>query len=158
MKKYNVAWIAIVLLVAFTCQACSDDQLKTIATNVDRIALLIKDGREIKDELETQNIISQEEGRDITLALIKVNSALKAFTLRAKTYESEGALTSTGQVELKKLANDMADAVADLIANGTFGVKNPDAQIRINAAIGALRQLTLAIADTVSVIKPKGAK
>ena len=161
MKKYNVARIAIaiaLLLVAFTCQACSDDKLKAIASNVDRVAILIKDGREIKDELETQAIISQDEGRKISLALLKVNNALKAFNTQAKLYASAGEIDPAGKADLKQLATNIANAVGDLISDGTFGVKNAEAQARINAAIGSLKQVTLAIVDTVTLIKAKGVK
>jgi hypothetical protein len=135
--------------------ACSDDQLKTIATNVDRVGILIKDGREIRDELEAANIIGPEEGKRITVGLLKVNAALKTFNTRAKTYTAAGTLTPEGKADLKKLADDIAGAATELVSNGTFGVKNPDAQVRINSVIGSLRQVTLTIADTVALIKTK---
>ena len=161
MRKYNVARIGLMvalILATLANSACSDDQLKTIATNVDRVALLIKDGREVRDELQETGIIDQGEARAITLGLIKVNNALKAFNTRAKTYADAGALTPEGKIELKKLASDIAGATSELVLNGTFGVKNSDAQVRINAAIGALKQVTLTIVDTVALIKTKGAQ
>ncbi len=153
----NVGLVA-VLLFAFSATACTDDQLKTIAANVDRVAVLIKDGREIKDELVTQNLISQEEGTKVSLALLKVNNALKAFNSQAKAYAAAGEISPTGKADLKQLAEGISGAAVELINNGTFGVKNPDAQTRINSVIGSLKQVTLAIVDTVSLIKTKGAK
>jgi hypothetical protein len=155
LSRHRMALFLVVTLISVAAASCGDDQLKTIATNVDRIAILIADGREIRDELEAQNIIGADEGKKITLGLIKVNSALKTFNGRAKTYTSAGVLTPAGKADLKKLAEDIASAAADLISNGTFGVKNPDAQVRINSVIGALRQVTLAIVDTVELLKAK---
>jgi len=156
MRNRTVARIVLLLLVAFSLQACTDDKLKSIATNVDRVALLIADGREVRDELEEQGIIDRNEARAITVGLLKVNNALKAFNTRARGYADAGALTPAGKVELKKLANDIVSAVQELISNGTFGVKDPNAQIRINATIGALKQVTLTIVDTIGLIKTKG--
>ena len=161
MRNTKVARIAIVIaliLATLANSACNDDKLKAIATNVDRLALLIADGREVRDELLETGIIDTGEAKAITLGLIKVNAALKAFNARAKTYADAGGLTPEGKIELKKLASDIAGAASELVNNGTFGVKNPDAQIRVNAAIGAIKQITLTIVDTVSLIKTKGAK
>lgn len=157
MRKLIKRQVLIVaaLFVALANTACNDDQLKTIATNVDRVAVLIKDGREIKDELEAQGVIGRDEAKAITLGLLKVNSALKVFNSKAKTYAEAGALTPEGKIELKKLANDLADAAQDLVAGGTFGVKNVEAQGRINLVIGSLRQVTLTVVDTVTLIKTK---
>lgn len=155
----NIARVALMIVLIFAtivCNACSEDQLKTIATNVDRLAILIADGREIRDELETQAIIGQDEAKKITLGLIKVNSALKAFNARARTYKAAGELTPEAKADLKKLADDIASAATELVSNGTFGIKNADAQVRVNAAIGSIRQVTLTIVETVNLIKAKG--
>lgn len=158
MRKQIRRTLIFVLLasISLTYSGCNDNQLTTIAKNVDRVALLIKDGREVRDELEEQGIIGRDEARAITIGLLKVNTALKTFNSRAKTYADAGGLTPAGKIELKKLASDLAGAAQELISNGTFGVKNPDAQVRINTTIGALKQLTLTIADTVAAIKTKG--
>lgn len=158
MKKLFTKRAAVVALLfaAVISTACNDSQLKTIATNVDRIAILINDGREIRDELEAQNIIGADESKKITLALIKVNTALKAFNQQAKTYAAAGELTPAGKADLKTLASNIADAVSELVSDGTFGVKNADAQVRINSVIGSIKQVTLTIVDTVNLIKTKG--
>ncbi len=145
------------IFAALACSACGDDQLKTVAANVDRAAILIKDGREIRDELFTQGIIDRDDAYKVTLALVKVNRALQAFNNRARTYKDAGGLTPEGKALLKKLANDISSAATELVSNGTFGVKSPDAQARINAAIGSIRQVALAIVDGVALLKTKSA-
>lgn len=157
----SVARVAITIALIFAtivCNACNEDQLKTIATNVDRVALLIKDGREIRDELEEYGLIDQAEARKITQGLLKVNNALKAFNAKAKAYAASGVLTPEGKTDLKNLAIAIAEAASELVLNGTFGVKNANAQAQITAAIGAIKQVTLTIVDTVSLIKTKGAQ
>jgi len=141
-----------------TFNACSDDQLKTIATNVDRVALLIKDGREIRDELQEYGIIDQAEAKKISQGLLKVNSALKAFNAQAKAYAAAGSITPEGKTNLKNLAIAISEAARELVLDGTFGIKNANAQQQITAAIGAIKQVTLTIVDTVSLIKTKGAQ
>lgn len=157
-KVLRSAGFVAVVFLTLTFTACNEDQLKAIATNVDRVALLVKDGREIRDELEIQGIISPTEGRKITIGLIKVNGALKAFNDRAKGYASDGEITPARKAELVNLATDISSATVELISNGTFGIKNPDAQVRVNSVIGSLKQVTLTIVDTVTLIKAKGEK
>lgn len=155
----NITRVALTIALIFAtivCNACSENELKTIAVNVDRLAILIADGREIRDELETQGIIGQDEAKQITQGLLRVNSALKAFNARAQTYKAAGELTLEAKADLNKLAHDIASAATELVDNGTFGIKNADAQVRVNAAIGAIKQVTLAISDTVALIKTKG--
>jgi hypothetical protein len=138
-------------------KACGDDQLKAIAANTDRAALLIKDGREVRDELFTQGVIDQDDAYKVTLALTRVNNALRAFNNRAQTYKNAGGLTPEGKELLRKLANDIANAATQLVSDGTFGVKSPEAQTRINTAIGAIKQVTLAILDAVEHLKTRPA-
>lgn len=135
--------------------ACGDDTQKAIASNVDRVAILTQDGREIRDELFTQAIIDREEAYKLTLALQKVHNANKTFKSKAQTYQAGGGLTPEGKQDLAKLATDISDAVTELVSNGTFGVKNADAQARINAVIGSIRQAALAIVDSVNALKTK---
>jgi hypothetical protein len=131
--------------------------MKAVAANTDRAALLIKDGREVRDELFTQGIIDRDDAYKVTLALTRVNNALRAFNNRAQTYKAAGGLAPEGKALLKKLANDIANAATELVADGTFGVKNADAQARLNAAIGSIRQVALAIVDAVALLKTKSA-
>lgn len=156
MRKINRRGVIVAALLLATFSACSDDQAKKIATNIDRIATLILDGLEIKNELEESHIISMEEGKAISQGLLKVNTAVKVFNSRAKTYASSDALTPAARADLKKLALDISGAATELISNGTFGVRSADAQVRINATIGALKQVTLTIVDTVDLLKTKG--
>ena len=156
-KQLKRTLIIALAIFTLTSAACNNDQLKTIAKTVDTIALLIKDGAEIKDELVEQGTITQAEGDKIRQGLLKVNTALKVFNAKARTYAQAGGLTPAGKADLQKLATDIADAVSELVSNGTFGVKNSDAQVRINASVGALKQLTLTIINTVTLIKTKGA-
>lgn len=158
MRKRILKNAALVAMLAFTFTACNDDQLKTIATNVDRAGILIMDSFQLKEELENQNVIDAAQGKRISQGLLKVNTALKVFNARARTYAVAGELTPEGKTDLKKLANDIASAVTELVSDGTFGVKNPDQQVRVNAVVSSLKQVTLAIVDTVSLIKTKGAK
>jgi len=157
MNRKRVLVFLAAILLGMSAASCDDKQMKTIATNTDRAALLIKDGREIRDELFTQGIIDRDDAHKVTVGLQRVNNALRAFNNRAQTYKAAGGLTPEGKALLKKLANDIANAATELIADGTFGVKNPDAQTRISAAIGAIRQVTLAIADAVALLKTRPA-
>lgn len=147
--------LGVILILAATTFGCDEKQLKAVAANTDRAALLIKDGREITAELWAQNIIDRDDAYKITVALLKVNSALRAFNNRAQTYKDAGGLTPEGKSLLKKLAEDISTAATALVADGTFGIKNRDAQIRINAAIGAIRQVALAIVDAVKALKTR---
>lgn len=153
----RIALCVAVLFAVGAASACGEDQLKVVAENTDRLALLIKDGREIRDELEAQGIIGADEARAITVGLLKTNSALKAFNNRAATYKAAGALTPEGKALLVSLATDITEAAAELVSDGTFGVKNPEAQRRINAALRTIKALTVAIVDAVTAFKTKPA-
>lgn len=135
--------------------ACGDDTVRGIAVNVDRVAILVQDGREVRDELFAQTVIDRDEAYKFTLALQKVHNANKTFKVKAETYQAGGGLTPEGKQDLAKLSRDISDAVTELVSNGTFGVKNPDAQARINAVIGSIRQAALAIVDSVNQLKTK---
>lgn len=119
------------------------------------MAILVQDGREIRDELFTQTVIDRDEAYKFTLSLQKVHNANKTFKAKAEGYQAGGGLTPDGKRDLAKLANDISNATTELISNGTFGVKNPDAQARINAVIGSIRQAALAIIDSVGQLKTK---
>ena len=153
----RIAISAAMLFAAIAYSGCGEEQLKAIAANTDRVALLIKDGREVRDELFLQGIIDRDDAYKVTIALTKVNTALKSFNNRAATYKDAGGLTPEGKALLKKLATDISSAATELTADGTFGVKNPDAARRINVAIGAIKQVTLAIVDAVALLKTKPA-
>lgn len=148
-------WAIPLALALGLTSACGDKDLKAIASNVDRAAILIKDGREITSELHAQKLISNDEALQVSRALYKANTALRAFNNRAQTYKDAGGLTPEGKALLKKLANDIATAATELVSDGTFGIKNPDVQTRINAAIGAIRQVALAIVDAVELLKAR---
>jgi len=148
--------LLLVFPVALSQSACSEDQLKAIASNIDRVAILIRDGREVRDELFTQGVIDNQDAFKVTLGLQKVNTALKVFNNKAKTHKAAGELTPEAKADLKKLAGDISSAAVELVSNGTFGVKNPDAQSKINAVIGSIHQVTLAVIDAVERLKPKG--
>lgn len=156
-RAARIAIGAALVMAVFAHSGCDDKQLKTVAANTDRVALLIKDGREINAELETQGIIDRDDAYKVTVALTRINGALRSFNNRAQTYQAAGALTPEGKALLKKLAEDISTAATALVADGTFGVKNRDAQIRINAAIGAIKQVTLAIVDAVDALKTRPA-
>lgn len=134
---------------------CPDNQIREIAKNVDRVADLVQDGREIRDELFVQNVIDRSEAAKLTTALHKIHSANKTFRARAITYQNGGDLTPEGKADLRKLADDISGAVSDLIQDGTFGVKNPDAQARIQAVIGTIRQAVGSILDSIDLLKVK---
>lgn len=155
VSAWSLLLLATLLPLAGLTTACGDDTQKAIASNVDRVAILTQDGREIRDELFTQAIIDREEAYKFTLALQKVHNANKTFKAKAQTYQAGGGLTPDGKRDLAKLATDISDAVTELVSNGTFGVKNPDAQARINAVIGSIRQAALAIVDSVNALKTK---
>lgn len=161
MRKFiNPRRVALVALLTFTAgfySGCNDNQLKTLATNVDRVAILIGDGARLKDELESQGFIDAAEAKKIAQGLLKVNTALKTFNVHAKSYVAAGELTPDGKADLRKLAANIADAATDLVDNGTFGVKNANTQAQLNLAIGGLKTLTLTILDTVTLIKTKPA-
>lgn len=155
VSVWSVALIFLLLPAAFGAQACSEDQLKVIASNVDRVAVLVADGREVRDELLANRIIDRDDAYKVTVGLYKVNSALKTFNDRARTYKSAGELTPAAKADLRKLAGDISSAATELVSNETFGVKNRDAQVRINSVIGSIRQVTLALIDTIERLKTK---
>jgi len=154
LKRSLIITLAILTI---TSAACTDNQIKTIATNVDRAGLLVMDAFQLKEELENQSVIDGAQSKRISQGLLKVNTALKVFNAKAKSYADAGALTPAGKADLKKLSTDIADAISELVSNGTFGVKNPDQQSRINSVISALKQAALTIVDTVTLLKTKGA-
>jgi hypothetical protein len=162
MGNNGLSMLSLLLLfsllpVTLATSSCNEDQLKAIASNVDRIAILVQDGREVRDELFVQNLIDKDEAFRVTLGLQKVNSALKTFNDRARTYKATGDLSPAAKTDLKKLATDISSAAVELISNGTFGVKNSAAQSKINAAIGSVQQVALALIDVIDKLKPSKA-
>jgi hypothetical protein len=149
--------LAALTLAICALVACNDNGLKAVATNVDRVAIVIDDAREIRDELLAQGLIDRDDAYKTTLALYKINGAFKSFNAKAKTYVDSGALTPEGKADLTKLATDIADTASELVSSGAIGVKNPDAQAKINVAIAAIKQVALALVDTVKALKPKSA-
>lgn len=153
VSVWSIALLLLLIPVSLT-SACNEDQLKAVASNVDRVAVLIADGREVRDELFTQGIIDRDDAYRVTVGLQRINTALRVFNAKARTYKT---VTPEAKGELKKLAEDIAGAASELVSDGTFGIKNADAQVRINAAIGSIRQVALALVDTIERLKTKSA-
>jgi hypothetical protein len=142
--------LALVLSVSVIASACGDDQVKAIATNVDRIANIIRDAREVRDELFAAGLIDRDEAFKTTQALVKVNNSLKTFRDKASKYKVVDAAV---KVEAHKLAEDILTGVDELLANGTFGVKSPQAQEKYRAVVGTIRQFVLALVEQINRLK-----
>lgn len=150
--------LVLVIGIAGSQSACGEDQQKVIATNVDRIAILIQNTREVRDELFAQGLIDKDDAYKVTVALVKVNTATRTFKDRAQNYKASGALTPSNRDTLRALANDIASAITELVSNGTFNIKNPDAQAKVNAAVGSFRQVALALIEAIDALKPTKAE
>ncbi|HKX30646.1 MAG TPA: hypothetical protein VJ302_23355 [Blastocatellia bacterium] len=133
--------------------ACGNDEVKAIATNVDRVAVLIGDAREIRDELFDQGLIDREEAYKTTQGLVKANGSLKIFREKASQYR---VVDDRVKIEAGALASDLLSAIDQLAAAGVFSVKNEGAQAKLNAAIGSIRQTVLGIIDQIKRLKVKG--
>jgi hypothetical protein len=153
-----VARIGLFVAVIFTVgviSSCNDKQVRAVAANVDRAALAIKDAREVVGELVEYKAIDQDAAFKATLGLQRINTALKAFNNRARTYANTDALTPSDKALLKKLAGDIAGAATELINDGTLGIKDPVRQAKYTAVIDAIKQATLAIVDTIEQLQTK---
>lgn len=146
----RTAVIAVVLSVALALQGCNDNQLKQVATNIDRAAVLIGQTREVRDDLFAHGLISKDEAHKITVVLVRINRNVKTFNDKARTYQS---VTPQAKADAKKFAADFADGINELIQNGTLGVKNPQSKEKLGILTDSLKELSLTLIQSIDSLK-----
>lgn len=139
---------------------------REIAIELDRFAFLIKQARETRDQIQAQGWINKEEARVFTQYLSELNkigsevqkqtvkyfadiSAAEKKLVDAKARNASAdelaqlqvSLDKTiedGRINLRNLAPRIAEALKNLNSNGTFHIKNPDAQAKFGAIFATL--------------------
>jgi outer membrane murein-binding lipoprotein Lpp len=153
----RIALALAVILSVLSLAGCTDDQQKAVASNVDRLAVLIQDAREVRDSLVEQGAIDNQSAFEITRGLVKVNGALKVFNSKARAYATAGDTSPAAKADLKLLAASIADAATDLVNNGAIGINDPKKQNEYSLAISAIKQAALAVLDAIERLKTKPA-
>lgn len=147
------------MLLVFCClaAACPDkDTNRKIALAVDRIAQAVGDAGETRDLLFQQGLLDKDNAYKFTQGLKKVNDANKTFKTRAELYAKDpNADPNAVKTDLKRLVDDITSGADELVANGTFGIKDPKKQQQILAVTASIREVVAALATTIDNIKPK---
>ena len=152
--RYRRTLVGLVLVLAtsslsFKCgggQPGQDDPVRKAAKAADTIAGSINEMIKVKRQLAQQKTIAPGEELALTNALLKANTADKAFL--AATKQLNGTPTAADKSNLGTLFAAVSASVNELDA-GVLGVKNPDAKTKlttilntIKASLAVISQLT----------------
>lgn len=157
IQRKTITVLALTILCLFLVAAkCNDKQAtsRKIALAVDRVAQAVGDAGETRDLLAQQGILDRNNAYNFTLGLQKVNNANKTFKTRAEKYAvdptADPALVKS---DLKSLVDDITAGADELVANGTFGIKDQKKQQQILAVTASIREVVAALAATIDGIK-----
>jgi len=151
------ALLALTLFFSLLASACGDkDTNRKIALAVDRVAQAVGDAGETRELLVQQGLMDRANAYKFTQGLEKVNNANKAFKVRAEAYAKDSnADPNAVKADLKRLVDDITSGADELVANGTFGIKDQKKQQQILAVTASIREVVAALAATIDSIKPK---
>ena len=142
--RYRRTLVSLVLVLAtaslsFKCssgQQGPDDPVRKAAKAADAIAGSITEMIKVKRQLAQQKTITAEEELALTNALLKANTADKAFL--AATKQLKGTPTAADKSNLATLFSAVSAAVNEIDA-GVLGVKNPDAKAKLTTILNSIK-------------------
>ena len=141
--RYRRTVVGLVLVLAtsslsFKCGSGQpqDDPVRKAAKAADAIAGSITEMIKVKRQLAQQKTITSEEELALTNALLKANTADKAFL--AATKQLKGTPTGDQKSNLKTLFSAVSAAVNEVDA-GVLGVKNPEAKTKLTTILNTIK-------------------
>ena len=138
--KRTLVGLVLVLAVSalsFKCdKGSTDDAVRKAARAADTIAGSISEMIKVKRQLAEQKTITPEEELALTNALLKANTADKAFL--AATKQVKGTPTQTEKSNLATLFSAISSAVNE-IDTDVLGVKNPDAKTKLTTILNSIK-------------------
>ena len=114
----------------------ADDPVRKAAKAADTIAGSIGEMIKVKRQLAQQKTITPEEELALTNALLKANTADKAFL--AATKQVKGTPTAADKSNLATLFSAVSAAVNEIDAD-VLGVKNPDAKTKLTTILNSIK-------------------
>ena len=141
--RYRRTLVGLVLVLAlsslsFKCGGGqnTDDPVRKAAKAADTIAGSITEMIKLKRQLAQQKTITPDEELALTNALLKANTADKAFL--AATKQVKGAPTAADKSNLATLFSAVSAAVNEIDAD-VLGVKNPDAKTKLTTILNSIK-------------------
>ena len=142
--RYRRTLVSFVLVLAtaslsFKCgngQQGPDDPVRKAAKAADAIAGSITEMIKVKRQLAQQKTITADEELALTNALLKANTADKAFL--AATKQLKGTPTAADKSNLATLFSAVSAAVNEIDAD-VLGVKNPDAKAKLTTILNSIK-------------------
>ena len=143
--RYRRTVVILVLVLAtsslsFKCDGgggqSQDDPVRKAAKAADTIAGSITEMIKVKRQLAQQKTITADEELALTNALLKANTADKAFL--AATKQLKGAPTADQKSNLATLFSAVSAAVNEVDAD-VLGVKNPDAKTKLTTILNSIK-------------------
>lgn len=154
----SFALILVLAVCSLLLAACPKDkqqaqsQARTLVTIADEAAKNTKRAVELTDQLFEAKAIEAATSERLTLGLLKVRNANKAFIEQLKTYIKKDAsgkdvieLPTDARAALNPLAVNVRNAITQLIGDGTLGIKNPTERAKYQFAVTSLTALLQAI-------------
>jgi hypothetical protein len=113
-----------------------DDPVRKAAKAADTIAGSITEMIKLKRQLAQQKTITPDEELALTNALLKANTADKAFL--AATKQLKGTPTAADKSNLATLFSTVSAAVNEIDAD-VLGVKNPDSRTKLTTILNTIK-------------------
>jgi len=139
--RHKVTIVGLVLVLAlsslsFKCDGNSSDPVRKSARAADTIAGSITEMIKVKRQLAQQQKIAPDEELALTNALLKANTADKAFVDAIK--KIKGTPAPSDKSNLATLFSAVSAAVNDIDA-GVLGVKNPDSKSKLTTILNTIK-------------------
>ena len=149
-NRRTLVGLVLVLALAsmsFKCgsgQPGTDDPVRKAAKAADTIAGSINEMIKLKRQLAQQKTITPEEELALTNALLKANTADKAFLAAVK--QVKGTPTAADKSNLATLFSAVSAAVNEVDAD-VLGVKNPDSKSKLTTILNTIKASLSVIAS-----------
>jgi len=144
--KHKLSAPGSVLILMLVLSSC-DDQVRQAARAADTIAKSIDQMIDLKRQLAQQQKITTSEELALTNALLKANTADKAFVDGLK--KINGTPTAADKSNLGPLFSAFSIAINDIDA-GVLGVKSSDAKTNLTVILNSIKASLGIISSFVS--------
>jgi len=148
MQRRHVISLILVLSLACLAPKCGSNKVREASKASDRIATLIGSMIDLKRDLGVIGPqgggISPAEELKLTEWLLKVNTATKQFTAKARTLSEDSPTT---KLELASAFNSVTTAVNSLSNQAIFPIRNPEAKAKFLALLNSVNA-SIQIIDT----------
>jgi hypothetical protein len=134
MKRKLTSLFSVLLLVLALCSC--NDQVRQAARAADTIAKSVDQMIDLKRQLAQQQKITSNEELALTNALLKANTADRAFVDGLK--KINGAPTAADKSKLAPLFSAFSAAIND-IDSGVLGVQSADAKSNLTTILNTIK-------------------